>query len=697
MKKIIVLLLCVLMLSVPGVIAAADTDYVQPEETMPFVATEETDFIGGVLMVTIKKEYSFPNRVWALSAFGNPSHVSSFVDITASENPDVINSYANNENYRQIFEFYLDTSDKQTAIAVAEVIQQSDYVYSVSVNRVHEMVEEPTEPQTEEETTQSRSAMVPADLFVNNYRKITADPLISSQYSIFTTHTNRAWAITKGSPDVVVGVIDSGIDPIPDLADNLVPGYDLSNITYTNYIAGNYIYQEQTVCYDSNANHHGTEVASVIAAKQNSLGISGFAPNVKLKPIKVHNGNEYQEFAMVHAFTLIQSLDDPPPIVVMSLNSPSSFENVDNPNASGVDSYINYDWLAAMENYSGLIVNSAANDNRLGEILSEGPEDLSETPIYPGEFKSQDENFNNIIVVGSVNENNQWAVSNWSAQYVDLMAPGHGIKVAYGVKSYVKDENYNDVLKDVSEEYASRSGSSYSAPMVAAAAALLLSYAPTLTTDQLKEIILDNVTYVPELATRCATSGVLNVYKALSSLMREDSKKLYDYCVSIEVTGEHVFSADPITVSYPSDVVQLTDIYIYPEIKFAPHYLVNVTPQNGTITISFIDTLAPLPVGTVAFELWFSALENTITNKFYMANGAFEIDNENIGLCGHSFLLGDHGRSGNLNDMMMWFNFIIPGEGTSIPLDVNRDMVVNNTDREKAQKFLNGEIVSLFY
>lgn len=696
MKKVIVLLLCVLMLSVPCVIAAADTDYVQPEETMPFVATEETNFIGGVLMVTIKKEYSFPNRVWALSAFDNPSHVISFVDITASENPDVINSYANNENYRQIFEFYLDTSDKQTAIAVAEVIQQSDYVHSVSVNCVHEIAKETSEPQTEEGTIQSRGAMVPADLFVNNYRKITADPHISSQYSIFTTHTNRAWAITKGSPDVVVAVIDSGIDPIPDLVDNLVPGYDLSNITYTNYIAGDYAYSEKPFCYDSATNHHGTEVASVIAAKQNSIGMSGIAPNVKLRPIKVHNGNEYQEFAMVHAFTLIQSLDDPPPIVSMSLNSPSSLEDVDNPNASNLDSDVNNGWLAAMMNYSGLIVNSAGNHGGLSGFNSE-PVDLDETYIYPGRFKSQDENFQNIIIVGSVKENNQWAVSNWSAQYVDLMAPGHGIKVAYGVKSYVKDENYNDVLKDVSEEYASRSGSSYSAPMVAAAAALLLSYAPTLTTDQLKKIILDNVTYVPELATRCATSGVLNVYKALSSLMREDSKELYDYCVSIEVTGEHVFSADPITVSYPSDVVQLTDIYIYPEIKFAPHYLVNVTPQNGTITISFIDTLAPLPVGTVAFELWFSALENTITNKFYMANGAFEIDNENIGLCGHSFLLGDHGRSGNLNDMMMWFNFIIPGEGTSIPLDVNRDMVVNNTDREKAQKFLNGEIVSLFY
>ena len=689
MKKLIVLLLCVLMLLVPCVIAAADTDYVQPEETMPFVATEETDFLGGVLMVTIKKEYSFPNRTWALSAFGNPSHISSFVDITASENPDVINSYSSNENYRQIFEFYLDTSNKQIAIAVAETIHQSEYVHSVSVNRVYETAEESPTPQTDT-SVQPRGAMTPANLFTNNYRKITADPLVSYQYSIFTTHTNRAWAITKGSSNIIVGVIDSGVDPIPDLANNLVEGYDLTGVTWenpTNIIQGN--------TQDDKVDNHGTKIASLIVAEHNTIGISGMAPNVKVMPLKVCDLTEVKNFAMVRAFSKAQ--EEQLPIVNLSIGVPKNLENEEGDPNSIDDEGVNYNWLAAMMNYSGLIVNSAGNNDMFMFPDHTDPPvclDNLEHPIYPLTFK--DQGLSNMIVVGSVDENNQWCVSNWSSHYVDLMAPGKNIFVSY-LECW---DNENNCFLEPSENYVTYIedwGSSFSAPMVAAAAALLLSYDPTLTTAELKEIILDNVTYIPELATRCATSGVLNVYKALSSIMKENSKKLYDYCVSIEVTGEHVFSADPITISYPSEVVQLTDIYVYPEIKFAPYYSVYVVPQDGSITISFVDTLTALPVGTVAFELWFSAPEDTITNKFFMVNGGFEIDNENSGLRSHSFMLGDHGRTGNLNDMMSWFDFIISSGGISTPLDVNRDMIIDNADRVKAQEYLAGEIVSLFY
>ena len=161
--------------------------------------------------------------------------------------------------------------------------------------------------------------------------------------------------------------------------------------------------------------------------------------------------------------------------------------------------------------------------------------------------------------------------------------------------------------------------------------------------------------------------------------------------------GDKVSSTTPIVVSYPSDVVQLTDIYVNPLVKYATEYSVDVDPQNGTVTLSFTNLPAALPIGKTAFELWFAAPEDSITNKFYMANGAFQADTEGTGLREHIYLLGDHGRSGNLNDMMMWYNFIIPSGGTSIPLDVNRDMVVNLDDQNIAQSYLNGEIISLFY
>ena len=66
-------------------------------------------------------------------------------------------------------------------------------------------------------------------------------------------HILEAWQLTKGSPDVLVGVIDNGFDFFhPDLKEHLIPGF---------YAPGGY----HTEVYDNMA--HGTCVASIIAAK----------------------------------------------------------------------------------------------------------------------------------------------------------------------------------------------------------------------------------------------------------------------------------------------------------------------------------------------------------------------------------------------------------------------------------------------
>ena len=95
----------------------------------------------------------------------------------------------------------------------------------------------------------------------------------------------QAWAITKGSPNIKIAVIDDGVDLThPDLQGNLLPGYDA---TGRNTAGGP---------YDDN-DLHGTWVAGVIGALQNNRvngsyeGISGIAPNCKIIPIKAaYNG-----------------------------------------------------------------------------------------------------------------------------------------------------------------------------------------------------------------------------------------------------------------------------------------------------------------------------------------------------------------------------------------------------------------------
>jgi len=87
----------------------------------------------------------------------------------------------------------------------------------------------------------------------------------------------EAWEITTGDPNIVIAVIDSGVDSKhPDLINNLVPGYDF----YDNDA-------QPDPALDHRFNAHGTCCAGVAAAEgNNALGVSGVTWNCKIMPIR---------------------------------------------------------------------------------------------------------------------------------------------------------------------------------------------------------------------------------------------------------------------------------------------------------------------------------------------------------------------------------------------------------------------------
>lgn len=111
------------------------------------------------------------------------------------------------------------------------------------------------------------------------------DPLSFRQWDMVQIHVPEAHAINSGSPSVIVGNIDTGIDYThPDLA---------ANVDFANSVSciGGVPNTDPTAWFDDN--FHGTHTAGTIGAAANGIGIVGVAPNVKIATIKAGNGDGY--------------------------------------------------------------------------------------------------------------------------------------------------------------------------------------------------------------------------------------------------------------------------------------------------------------------------------------------------------------------------------------------------------------------
>ncbi len=100
------------------------------------------------------------------------------------------------------------------------------------------------------------------------------DPLVSWGIAdaVYGVQAETAWQYTCGNPNVVVAVLDSGVDyNHPDLQGQVIKGYDFVN--------------NDSDPMDDNG--HGTHVAGIIAAALDGKGVAGIAPGVKIMAVKV--------------------------------------------------------------------------------------------------------------------------------------------------------------------------------------------------------------------------------------------------------------------------------------------------------------------------------------------------------------------------------------------------------------------------
>ncbi|MBQ2825249.1 MAG: S8 family serine peptidase [Clostridia bacterium] len=279
-----------------------------------------------------------------------------------------------------------------------------------------------------------------------------------------------AWNTTTGSASTKVGVIDSGIDgDHVDLVNRVN-----STLSY-DFTGGN---SPLTDTYG-----HGTKIAGVIGAQSNnSVGVTGTCWNVSLVSLKAGGINNKGEYEI--------SLDE-----LKSVIDYATGNNIPILNFSyfGEDDFHNA-LKISLQNYKGLLICSAGNDGQDISNFSLDLFDYNDNIIVVAGTDSDDLLFN---MVGG---DGKTYASNYSSTKVDLAAPGEEILTTSSNGSYVEAH-----------------GTSLAAPYVTGVAALLKSQYPKMDAGAIKDNIINNVDYVPELAGKVSTSGRLNAYKALSN------------------------------------------------------------------------------------------------------------------------------------------------------------------------------------
>ena len=288
-----------------------------------------------------------------------------------------------------------------------------------------------------------------------------------------------AWRYTTGSSDVLVGILDSGINGThPALVSNLDKAlcYD--------FTSGSGIAEPNPV--DGLTPTHGTGVAGIIGAQYDNAGsLDGVCQNVTMVSLKVGKLVSSNGFN-IHMAWVISAIDYAADIGVDILNFSAGWDESDME-----DPYYDYAVAAAIYNYPGLFVCAAGNKNWNNDEVYNWPSNYD---------------FPNLISVGSSTADDTKANSScYGSTTVDIFAPGEAVYSTSG-----------------GDGYSLQTGTSFATPYVTGVAALMLSVNPDLTPSELKEIILITVDPIDAFETLCVSGGRLNAYRAvLAALTRQ--------------------------------------------------------------------------------------------------------------------------------------------------------------------------------
>jgi subtilisin family serine protease len=296
-----------------------------------------------------------------------------------------------------------------------------------------------------------------------NEMMVPNDPIYKEfQWGLRKIGMEPVWDVTTGSPDIIVAVLDTGVDEAhPDLEPNVIEGYDFVN--------------DDPDAWDDSS--HGTHVAGVIAALgNNEEGTAGIAWRSKIMPVKVLDGKGLGPDAAVSK-GIIYAVENKARIINLSSGTPYQ--------SRLLDEAVRY-----ADRRNVLVVAAAGNSGDKGNEV-----------IYPAAYPT-------VMAVAATDEKDMAPPFSQRQPYVAVAAPGVDIP--------------GPAWRDAGNgPYILHTGTSAAAPHVSGLAALLLSIKPDQTPADLRQLITstaDEVNPKQQVVGAQLGAGRINAFKAVNML-----------------------------------------------------------------------------------------------------------------------------------------------------------------------------------
>ncbi|MBN2391421.1 MAG: peptidase S8 [Anaerolineae bacterium] len=338
------------------------------------------------------------------------------------------------------------------------------------------------------------------------------DAYYSNQWAHSIIQSPGAWGITTGSSDVIIAIIDSGVDKShPDLASKLVAGYD-------------FVGDDD----DPTDKHgHGTHVSGIAAAiTNNGIGVAGMAWSAQIMPVRVLDDTGSGSNADI-TDGITWAYQNGADILNLSLGGIYYSQTMqDAVNAAHA---------------AGSLVIAAMGNCRISCTINDVQ--YTNPTQYPAAY-------NNVIAVAATDIGESYTYYSQYGSHCDIAAPGGEIFTTVrtgGIYSTMPTYAvYMTIYKGYLQNYDYLQGTSQATPHVSGLAALIWSMAPTLTNNEVQNLIEQTADDLGAVGKDQDYGwGRINAYTALLNLVPPDPPAL---AAIDNIDGDHTYTVTWSTV-----------------------------------------------------------------------------------------------------------------------------------------------------